>query len=158
MRVFNTPADLALAVGDRLGESPWCRIDQRRIDQFAEATGDHQWIHVDAERARTGPFGGAIAHGFLTVSLLPSLLNQIVRIDGVELMLNSGVDKLRFHSPVPAGARVRAVAHLTSVKPRAGGFTEVVLSAFLEVENRRRAALTANVRALMRAAQPAPAA
>ncbi|MER6384258.1 MaoC family dehydratase [Streptomyces sp. NPDC001250] len=158
MRVFNTPADLALAIGDRLGESPWRRVDQRQIDQFAEATGDHQWIHIDTERARTGPFGGTIAHGFLTVSLLPSLLNQIVRIDGVELTLNSGVDKLRFHRPVPAGARVRAVAHLTSVKPRAGGFTEVVLSASLEVENRRRAALTADVRALLRAAEPAPAA
>ncbi|MEV8021865.1 MaoC family dehydratase [Streptomyces sp. NPDC086554] len=158
MRVFNNPAELALAIGDRLGESPWHLVDQRQIDQFAEATGDHQWIHVDPERARSGPFGGTIAHGFLTVSLLPSLLSRIVRVDGVEVMLNAGLDRLRFHSPIPAGARVRAVADLTSVKPRAGGFTEVILSASLEVENQRRAALTTDVRTLLRAAAPALAA
>ncbi|GGV08812.1 MaoC family dehydratase [Streptomyces spectabilis] len=157
MRVFTSPDELPLALGEDLGVSPWHVVDQRQIDGFAAATGDHQWIHVDAERARTGPFGGTIAHGFLTVALLPLLLGRIARVDGVDVTINAGLDRLRFHSPVPSGARVRARAELSAVRHRGGGFTEIVLSTSLEIEGRSRPAVTADVLALLRAAKPAPA-
>lgn len=111
-------------MGKPLGVSPWHQITQAQVDLFAEATGDHQWIHVDPERARVGPFGGTIAHGYLTLSLLPMLLQGMVRVPGVALTVNYGLNRVRFVSPVPVGSRVRATAvaqALTDVEGGAAG-------------------------------------
>ena len=101
--VFNTPAELKAAVGKHLGSSDWLTITQERINQFADATGDHQWIHVDPERAKTGPFGACIAHGYLTLSLVNMFLPQIVDVRGVRMGVNYGCDKVRFPAPVKVG-------------------------------------------------------
>ncbi|UEP52308.1 MaoC family dehydratase [Burkholderia ambifaria] len=120
-RVFAHPGELAAAVGDTLGASAWLAIDQRRIDGFADATGDHQWVHVDPVRAKDGPFGACIAHGYLTLSLVNHFLPQIVRIDGAGLGVNYGCDWIRFPAPVKVGARVRGVGELLRVEPLDGG-------------------------------------
>jgi acyl dehydratase len=120
-RVFASPDDLRAAVGEHLGWTEWLEIDQKRIDQFAEATDDHQWIHVDPERAAGGPFGGTIAHGFLTLSLIPSLTPRLMRVEGVKMGVNYGVNKVRFPAPVPVGARLRATAELTEVTETGSG-------------------------------------
>lgn len=108
----------------RLGE--WHTVTQEEINQFAEATGDHQWIHVDPERARAGPFGGTIAHGYLTLSLIPLLSKEIYRVDGLRMGINYGTDKVRFPAPLPVGSSVRAGAELVSVRQTAQGFQAVV--------------------------------
>jgi acyl dehydratase len=108
-------------VGQHLGYSDWVEITQDRVDTFAEATGDHQWIHVDPERAKDGPFGGTIAHGYLTMSLSPVLLPQIVTVTGFSMALNYGLDKLRFPSPVPVGSKLRLSAKLLAVDDVKGG-------------------------------------
>ena len=105
--VFETPADLASAVGKHLGESAWLEVTQERINLFADATDDHQWIHVDPARAKQGPFGAPIAHGYLTLSLVNRFLPEIVVVHGVAMGVNYGVDKVRFPSPVKVGARIR---------------------------------------------------
>jgi acyl dehydratase len=120
-RVFAHPDELAAAAGERLGESAWLAIGQPRIDAFADATGDHQWVHVDPARARNGPFGACIAHGYLTLSLVNYFLPQIVRIDGARLGVNYGCDRIRFPAPVKADARVRGVGELLRVEPLDGG-------------------------------------
>ncbi|MGR3906478.1 MaoC family dehydratase [Burkholderia sp. SR8] len=120
-RVFAHPGELAAAVGDTLGASDWLAIDQTRIDRFADATGDHQWVHVDPQRAKDGPFGACIAHGYLTLSLVNHFLPQIVRIDGARLGVNYGCDRIRFPAPVRVGARVRGVGELLRVEPLDGG-------------------------------------
>jgi len=120
-RVFAHPDELVAAVGERLGESAWMQVDQSRIALFADATLDHQWVHVDAERAQQGPFGGCIAHGFLTLSLVNFFLPQIVRIDGARLGVNYGCDKIRFPAPVRAGARIRGVGQLLRAEAIEGG-------------------------------------
>lgn len=116
MRVFADPIELAEAVGTEIGASDWLVIEQDRIDRFAEATGDHQWIHIDQERAKDGPFGSTIAHGFLTLSLLPMLTAQIYRVEGVRMGINYGSNRVRFVSPVRVGSAVRAVMTITSVE------------------------------------------
>ena len=103
------------AKGRHLGHSDWLEITQERVDQFAEATGDHQWIHVDVERSRQGRFGGTIAHGYLTLSLASYFLPQIVRYEGFAMAVNYGVDKVRFPAPVPVGSRIHAGAEITEV-------------------------------------------
>src|SRR3954462_3990356 len=109
-------------VGQQLGYSDWVEITQERVNQFAEATGDHQWIHVDPERAkRESPFGGPIAHGYLTLSLLPMLLPQIIEITGFRMGVNYGTEKVRFPSPVPVGSRARAGAPGDAAPPLGGG-------------------------------------
>ncbi len=105
MRIFESLSELAAAVGEPLGTSDWVQIEQARIDQFAEATGDHQWIHTDPERAADGPFGATIAHGYLTLSLIPMLTWQIYEVRGISGALNYGLDKVRFPSPVRVGSR-----------------------------------------------------
>jgi acyl dehydratase len=120
-RVFTSAEELRAAVGEELGSSDWLEVDQKRIDLFADATGDHQWIHVDPERAAGGPFGTTIAHGYLTLSLLPAFVPQIIRVDGVRMGINYGVNKVRFPSPVPVGSRLRARAELTDVSDVDGG-------------------------------------
>lgn len=119
--VFASPDDLRAAVGNHLGHSDWVEITQERIDLFADATGDHQWIHVDPERAKAGPFGTTIAHGYLTLALTNMLLPQVVRVEGISMGVNYGTDKVRFPAPVPCGSRVRAGAELAAVDEVPGG-------------------------------------
>ena len=116
--VVTTPAELDAAVGVELGPGPWCTVDQDRIDTFAAASGDHQWIHVDPERAATGPYGRTIAHGQLTLSLISSLAADLYRFDLGSARLNYGLDRVRFPAPVPVGSRVRLRATVAAVQPR----------------------------------------
>jgi acyl dehydratase len=113
--VFRTVAALEAAVGRPLGTSRWLAVEQERVDGFATVTGDDQWVHVDAARAADGPFGTTIAHGWLTLSLLPALAADVYRIDGAAMAVNYGADRVRFLSPVPVGSRVRAAAELVSL-------------------------------------------
>ncbi len=126
MRTFTDVTELAGAVGEHLGYSDWLAVTQERVDQFADATGDHQWIHVDPDRAKQGPFGGTIAHGYLTLSLIPLLSKEIYRVDGLRMGINYGTDKVRFPAPLPVGSSVRAGAELVSVRQTAQGFQAVV--------------------------------
>jgi acyl dehydratase len=119
---FSSPAQFAAAAGTELGRGEWLTVDQDRIDLFAEATGDDQWIHVDPERAKEGPFGTTIGHGFLTLSLIPYLVRGLYSVEGVRMAVNYGLDKVRFPTPVKVGSRVRAVQVLTSVTEVPGGF------------------------------------
>lgn len=127
---FATLASMQALVGQHLATSPWVLVDQRRIDGFAEATGDHQWIHVDVERARAGPYGTPIAHGFLTLSLLPELAATAMCIDDVTMSINYGLNKVRFTGVVPVGSRLRGVIRLKDYLPIERGAqmtTEVVI-------------------------------
>jgi acyl dehydratase len=126
VRVFNGIDELEAAVGEHLGHSDWHTITQEEVDLFAQATGDHQWIHTDVERAKGGPFGGTIAHGYFTLSLVPVLTWQIYRVGGLAMALNYGANKLRFPAPVPVGARVRASAELLEVSRTPTGANSVV--------------------------------
>ena len=114
-------AGMAALVGQHLATSPWVAVDQERINLFADATGDHQWIHVDVERAKSGPYGAPIAHGFLTLSLLPELTASAMAIDDVKMSINYGLNRVRFTGPVPAGSRVRAVITLKGYDVIDGG-------------------------------------
>ncbi|MET8045820.1 MaoC family dehydratase [Micromonospora sp. NPDC005215] len=121
MRVFSSFEELATAVGETLGPGPWERIEQSRVDLFADATDDHQWIHLDPVRAAAGPFGGTIAHGYLTLSLLPALAGRLYRVEGVAMGVNYGLNRVRFPAPVRVGAAVRAAATIAEVSPVTGG-------------------------------------
>ncbi|HEV2779905.1 MAG TPA: MaoC family dehydratase [Actinophytocola sp.] len=154
MKVFTGAAELAAAAGQRLGASGFRTVDQREIDAFAAVTGDHQWIHVDRRRAGAGPFGRTIAHGMLTLSLGITMLTEVFRVDGAEVVLHKGFDRVRFATPVPSGARVRLVADLVEVKPLAHHYTEAVLAVALEIEGQSRPAYTAHTRLLYREAKP----
>ncbi|WP_406859939.1 MaoC family dehydratase [Streptomyces sp. HUAS MG47] len=132
-RIFTSAEELTAAVGEQLGYSEWLEIDQKRIDLFAEATGDHQWIHVDPERAASGPFGTTIAHGYLTLSLLPAFLPQIMSVEGMRMGVNYGSNKVRFPAPVPVGSRLRASAVLAEVT-EAGGGVQVTAQVTVERE------------------------
>ncbi len=131
---FNNPAELEASIGKHLGYSDWVEIDQARINTFADATGDHQWIHVDPEAAKAGPFGTTIAHGYLTLSLVSMFLPQIIHVSGISMGINYGTDKVRFPAPVPVGSRVRAGAELTEVKEVGGGAVQATVRVTLEVE------------------------
>jgi acyl dehydratase len=135
---------LATFVGTHLGYSDWVTVSQERVQQFADATGDHQWIHLDTERAKTGPFGGTIAHGYLTLSLGPCLLPQIWRVEGVTMGVNYGANRVRFMSPVPVGSRLRAGAKLLDVTDVAGG-KQVVLEVTFEVDGAAKPSCVAEV-------------
>jgi len=126
MRAFDSVKDLAGAVGEHLGYSDWLTVTQERVDRFADATDDHQWIHVDPERARQGPFGGTIAHGYLTLSLIPALMKDIYRVDNLAMGINYGTDKVRFPAPLPVGSAVRAGAEVVSVRETPQGYQVVV--------------------------------
>jgi len=119
---YATLADLRAAVGTELGVSDWIEIDQERIDRFAEATGDHQWIHVDPVRAAASPFVSTIAHGFLTLSLLPAIGDQLIQVEEVRMGVNYGVNKVRFPASVPVGSRVRGRVELVEMTEVEGGF------------------------------------
>ncbi|MBA3303617.1 MAG: MaoC family dehydratase [Actinomycetota bacterium] len=132
-------------VGDHLGYSPWHEVTQDEVNRFADATGDHQWIHVDPERARKeSPFGGPIAHGYLTLSLAPALLPQILRVEGMTMGVNYGANKVRFPSPVPVGAKLRAGAQVVSVDDVTGG-AQVVMDVTFELEGSDKPACVAQV-------------
>jgi acyl dehydratase len=115
-RVFSSLDEFKAAAGEELGTSDWVTVTQQQIDTFADATGDHQWIHVDPERAASGPFGGTIAHGYLTLSLLPVFVEQIYTIEGLAFGMNYGANKVRFPSPVPVDSRLRATATLVETR------------------------------------------
>jgi acyl dehydratase len=127
VRVFASPRDLVGAVGEELGPGPWLTVDQHRIDLFADATGDDQWIHVDPVRSASGPFGATVAHGFLTLSLVPRLARDLFRIEGAGARLNYGLDRVRFPAAVRVGTAVRARARLLRVEPVPGGYHVVML-------------------------------
>ena len=131
--IFNGTAEIRSSVGRHLGYSDWVAIDQQRVNMFAEATGDHQWIHVDPERAGAGPFGAPIAHGYLTLSLSNFFLPQILEVQGISMGVNYGTDKVRFPAPVKVGDRIRAGAELVNASDVAGGVqTTVVIT--IEIE------------------------
>ncbi|MGW6726125.1 MaoC family dehydratase [Nocardia sp. NPDC055029] len=121
MRTFQGVAELEAAVGSHLGYSEWHTITQSQINAFADATGDHQWIHIDTEKAAGGPFGMTIAHGYLTLSLVPLLVAQVYRVEGVQMAVNYGSNKLRFPAPVPVDSTVRAGVELVSVAAGSAG-------------------------------------
>jgi acyl dehydratase len=147
-------ADIAGLVGQELGVSDWVEISQERVNQFAEATGDHQWIHVDRERAAAGPFGGTIAHGYLTLSLVPRLMQQLLRIEDAVMGVNYGSDRVRFTSPVPVGSRVRLHARLLGSEPRGAGKLNRI-DVRVEIEGEERPALVGEVLSLALGAAPA---
>ena len=126
--------EVRAAVGRHLGRSDWLLIDQQRVNAFAEATGDHQWIHVDVDRAAAGPFGGPIAHGYLTLSLSNLLLPQIVEITGFAMGVNYGTNRVRFVTPVPVGVRIRGGAELSEVTEVAGGL-QTTMIVTIEIES-----------------------
>jgi acyl dehydratase len=115
MRTFASVQELAAAVGEPLGPGPWLRIDQDRVDAFAEATGDPQWIHVDRVRAATGPYGGTIAHGYLVLSLLPLLARDLYQVRTARMGINYGLNRVRFPAPLPVGASIRVLGELVDV-------------------------------------------
>lgn len=133
MKTFERLADLQALVGQDLGESDWVLIDQARIDRFADATGDHQWIHLDAARAAAGPYGTTIAHGFLTLSLLPMLFETAYAVADTRMGVNYGLNRVRFPAPVPVGSRVRGRFRLLSYEPLDGG-AQLVVEATIERE------------------------
>lgn len=144
MRVFTSASDILAATGDELGSSEWLTITQERVNQFAEATGDHQWIHVDVERAtKESPFGGPIAHGYLTLSLVPMLAWQVYSIENAKLAVNYGSNKVRFPSPVPVGSDVQLTATLTSAKELPDGTVEMVVTQAVTVRDAAKPSLVA---------------
>jgi acyl dehydratase len=140
------PQDLAQHIGKDLGPSDWITVDQPMIDKFAEATGDHQWIHVDVERAkREMPGGKTIAHGYLTLSLVPRLASTLVKVSQVSRGVNYGSNKVRFTSTVPAGARIRLHQKIVKVEPVEGNGVRVTSEVKMEVEGQERPALVAEI-------------
>jgi acyl dehydratase len=135
-------------VGQHLGHSDWVEITQEQVNRFAEATGDHQWIHVDPAKAAEGPFGTTVAHGFLTLSLLPMLTWQVYKVEGVKMGVNYGADKLRFPSPVPVGSRVRAGVELTSVTPNKLGY-QIATRVTIELDGSDKPACVADMLAVV---------
>ncbi len=127
MRTFSSATELLVAPGEELGPGPWQQVDQKQIQAFADATGDHQWIHLDTERAAGGPFGSTIAHGFLTLSLLPVLSHELYALVGVKQVLNYGLNRVRFPAPLPSGASVRATGKIAEVT-RVGDAVQMVMT------------------------------
>lgn len=148
MRVFTTFDDLAAAAGEELGTSEWTTVDQQRVDTFADATGDHQWIHVDVERAKDGPFGGTIAHGYLTLSLIPWFASQIFAFETPGAKLNYGVNKVRFPNPVKVGSRVRCTATLGAVTDIPAG-KQLTTRYVVEIEGEEKPACVAETVVLL---------
>ena len=147
--------DFKNSAGTELGPSDWLLIDQERINRFADATDDHQFIHVDPERAAATPFGSTIAHGFLSLSILPHLLSQIMPIpEGIVMGINYGTDKVRFSLPVHVNSRVRASARIEKVSARSGGQFMVKTRVTLGIENRRRPAVIADILSLYVVEEP----
>ena len=142
MRVFTTLDEIAAASGEELGTSEWVTIEQERVDQFAQATGDHQWIHVDVERAASGPFGATIAHGYLTLSLVPWLGSTVFALETPGAKLNYGVNKVRFPSPVRVGSRIRSTITVGEVTDLPAG-KQLTLKHVIEIEGGTKPACVA---------------
>jgi acyl dehydratase len=144
MKIFTTATEIIDAVGEELGTSEWVSITQERVNTFADATGDHQWIHVDVERAqRESPFGGPIAHGYLSLSLLPMLGWQIYTVQGAKMGINYGSNKVRFPAPVPVGARLRLHSTLQSAEELPDGTVQMIVNQVLEIEGKPKPAVVA---------------
>ena len=131
--VFANPDAVLAAVGQHLGFTDWITVDQDRINRFADATGDHQWIHVDVERAQAGPFGGPIAHGYLTLALTNLFLPQLVSVENLSMGINYGVNKVRFPTPVRAGSRIRGGAEIAACEEVPGG-VQAIIKITVEIE------------------------
>jgi acyl dehydratase len=136
--IFETPADLLGAVGRQLGKSEWLTITQERVNGFADATDDHQWIHVDPARAKSGPFGAPIAHGYLTLSLVNRFLPEIVEVRGISMGVNYGADRIRFPAPVKVGARIRGSAELVEAEQTKDGAVQAKIRVTVEIEGSDR--------------------
>ncbi len=145
MKTFASFDELRAAVGTDVAVTDWLTITQERIDRFADATDDHQWIHVDAERAAQGPFGRTIAHGFLTLSLLSRWLGEAVQVQGVRLSINYGTERVRFTAPVPVGSRLRAHLHLLSLQPIEPDGVHLCWRATVEIEGQTKPACVAEM-------------
>lgn len=141
--VFKSPHDLQAKVGESLGATDWLVIDQSRINLFADATGDHQWIHVDPVKAKDGPFGECIAHGYLTLSLVNYFLPQLIDVQGIKMGVNVGLDRVRFPMHVTAGSRIRGVGEIVSVEEIKGAIQSVV-RVTVEIEGQERPACVAD--------------
>ncbi|EWC62834.1 Acyl dehydratase [Actinokineospora spheciospongiae] len=150
MRIFQGVGELSAAAGEDLGVSAWHEVTQAEVDLFAEATGDRQWIHTDPERAATGPFGRTVAHGYYLLSVFPALLDEVFAIRGVGSVVNTGVDALRFHRPVPVGSRIRAMARLAEVRVSRRGVAELEVEAGIHVEGMPEPAATAVLHSMVR--------
>ncbi|MDZ4266606.1 MAG: MaoC family dehydratase [Mycobacterium sp.] len=142
MKKFNDLAEFVAAEGTQLGPTEWLEITQDRVNLFADATDDHQWIHVDPARAADGPFGGAIAHGLLTLSLIPHFTHQLYSVDNVKMAINYGYNKVRFITPVPVGAKLRARAEISSVTQLDSG-VQATLSTTVEIQGSDKPAAVA---------------
>ena len=148
-KVFTSVDEMRAAIGQDLGSGEWLEITQERVNAFADATGDHQWIHIDAERAKDGPFGTTIAHGYLTLSLLPVIAGGIFTVTGPKMVINYGSNKVRFPHPVPVGSRIRSNAVITSVEETKAGVNMVVTNT-VEIEGIDKPALVSeNIRLLV---------
>jgi acyl dehydratase len=143
MRTFESVDALVAAKGEELGSSDWVTISQDEVNLFADATGDHQWIHIDQEKAAKGPFGTTIVHGFMTLSLLPRLMHQIFTVDGVKMGINYGLNKVRFPSPVPVGSKVRATSTLTDTQDVGQGTVQIIVTTTIEIEGAAKPACVA---------------
>ncbi len=136
--VFASASSLQAAEGQSLGVTDWLRIEQDRIDQFADATGDHQWIHVDSEKAKDGPFGATVAHGYLTLSLVNYFLPQLMTVENLAMGVNYGCDRVRFPAPVRVGSNIRGAGEITKVETLPNGSVQVVVRVTVEVEGSDR--------------------
>jgi len=148
MRVFSTLDEVAAAAGQEIGTSDWVEITQEAVNQFADATDDHQWIHVDVERAKAGPFGGTIAHGYMTLALIPGLSNKVMAFKTPGARLNYGVNKARFPTPVPVGSRVRATVGIGEVTELPKG-VQATLKYVIEIEGAEKPACVAETVVLL---------
>jgi len=143
MRTFESLDALVAAKGEELGTSSWVEITQEAVNLFADATGDHQWIHVDVDKAKAGPFGGTIAHGFMTLSLLPRLMHEIYTVKGIKLAINYGLNKVRFPSPVPVGSKVRATSTLVDAENVGNDTVQLTVSTVIAIEGAAKPACVA---------------
>jgi acyl dehydratase len=148
MRVFSTFEEIEAAAGEEIGASEWVEITQERVDEFAKATDDFQWIHVDQEKAKAGPFGGTIAHGYLTLSLIPYLSNKVFGVETDGAKLNYGLNKVRFPNPVPVGARVRAVVTVGEITEIPAG-RQLTMKYVIEIEDQDKPACVAETVVLL---------
>jgi len=148
MRTFTSVDELEAAVGESLGHTDWLEITQERVDRFAEATGDYQWIHVDVERAQEGPFGGTIAHGYLTLSLLPMFAGQLFALETPGAKLNYGSNKVRFMNPVRVGRRIRCTARIAAVEQLRSG-RQLTIAYTVEIEGEDKPAMVAEILTLL---------
>jgi acyl dehydratase len=148
MRIFKTVDELAAAVGEQIGPTDWLTIDQKRVNLFADATGDHQWIHVDLERAARGPFGGTIAHGYMTLALIPWFASQLFRLETLGAKLNYGINKVRFPNIVKVGAKLRATCSVAEITPHPAG-SQMVMRYVIEIEGEEKPACVAETVVLL---------